>query len=340
VGDETVLGYRAWWGLPALPKLNTDNPDVRGYLLSVAEHWLRFGIDGWRLDVPREIDDAVFWAAFRQRCRAIRPDAYLVGEIWEIAPDWVGADRFDALMDYPLAEAILGYVGGSSLDMAVVGAHQEYRRWLRPLDGEGFAARLVELLGAYDPDVVAAQLNLLGSHDTPRPLTVVGGDRAAMRMATLLQCMLPGAPSIYYGDEVGLTGGNDPANRAGFPWDVARWDHDLRAFTRSVIAVRAAEPAVRHGATLVAGVSGAAIAIERRLDSERLVIVVNPGDDPIEIDVVVEGIDHGRLERIPLSGDVPGAGDAASTVDIAHGVSRLVLPPRVGCLYRVAVGGR
>ena len=184
------LGYKAWWGLPALPKINTDHPDAREYLLSVAEHWLRFGIDGWRLDVPTEIDDPSFWAEFRRRCRAIRPDAYLVGEIWEVAPDWVGDDAFDALMDYPLGEAILGFVGGPSLDMGVVHAHHEYRRHLRPLDGPGFASRLEELLGVYDPDVVAVQLNLIGSHDAPRALTVLGGDLAALRMATLLQCTL------------------------------------------------------------------------------------------------------------------------------------------------------
>src|SRR6188474_3436760 len=122
-GPGTLFGYAAWWNLPALPKLNTDNPEVREYLLSVAEHWLRFGIDGWRLDVPAEIDDPAFWSAFRQRCRAIRDDAYLVGEVWVTAPEWVAGDRFDALMDYPLAEAILGYVGGRSLDMASVASH-------------------------------------------------------------------------------------------------------------------------------------------------------------------------------------------------------------------------
>ena len=98
----SAFGYRAWWDLPALPKLNTDEPLVREYLFSVAEHWLRFGIDGWRLDVPAEIDDEPFWQEFRSRCRAIRSDAYLVGEIWEIAPEWLQGDRFDALMNYPL----------------------------------------------------------------------------------------------------------------------------------------------------------------------------------------------------------------------------------------------
>ena len=113
----TTLGYAAWWSLPALPKLNTDEPEVREYLFRVAEHWLRFGIDGWRLDVPGEIDDEAFWQEFRPRCRAVRPDAYLVGEIWRVAPDWLRGDRFDALMNYPLGEAILGFAGGSHLDM-------------------------------------------------------------------------------------------------------------------------------------------------------------------------------------------------------------------------------
>lgn len=330
----TAFGYRAWWDLPAVPKLNTGNPDVRGFLLSVAEHWLRFGIDGWRLDVPAEIDDPEFWSTFRQRCRAVREDAYLVGEIWETAPDWVAGDRFDALMDYPLAEAILGYVGGSSLDMGAVAAHHEYRDHLRPLDGPGFAGRLVELLGVYDPDVVAVQLNLLSSHDTPRALTVLGGDPAALRMAILLQCLLPGAPCIYYGDEIGMTGGNDPANRGGFAWDPARWDDGLRQFVRSVVALRAAEPAIRHGSTTAIGGDGPAMAIERRLDDARLIVALNPGDGVMTLDVEVEGFGAGRLEPVGLAGD-----GAVEPVEVTDGHARVALPARTGRVLRVAGGG-
>ena len=128
-GTRTApFGYEAWWGLPALPKLNTNNPEVREFIFRVAEHWLRFGIDGWRLDVPGEIDDEAFWQEFRRRCRAVRSDAYLVGEIWRVAPDWLRGDRFDAVMNYPLGEAILGYAGGDSLDLAVVRAPPRIRR--------------------------------------------------------------------------------------------------------------------------------------------------------------------------------------------------------------------
>lgn len=324
------LGYQAWWGLPALPKLNTDHPAVREYLLSVAEHWLRFGIDGWRLDVPAEIKDEAFWQAFRQRCRAIRPDAYLVGEVWEVAPEWLRGDRFDALMDYPLAEAILGFVGGPSLDMNVVAAHHEFRQFLHPLDGAGFAARLVELLGVYDPDVVAVQLNLLGSHDTPRALTVLGGDTAALRMATLLQATLPGAPCIYYGDEVGLSGGNDPACRGAFPWDRGRWDTELRDYVRSVLDLRRSEPALRHGSTSATATAGPALAIERRLDGDRLVIAVNAGNDAVALEVTLPDIDTAQLRPVALDGTT-GAEPAA----VVGGRARLVVASRTGGVWRV-----
>lgn len=271
------LGYEAWWDLPALPKLNTDDPDVREYLFSVAEHWLRFGIDGWRLDVPAEIDDEAFWQEFRRRCRAIRSDAYLVGEIWHLAPDWLRGDRFDALMNYPLAEAIMAFAGGPSLDMDVVRSHHEYGRRMGPLDGAGFADRLQATLDAYDPAIVTSQLNLLSSHDAPRMRTVMGDDDAAVRLATILQMTLPGAPSIYYGDEIGLAGGNDPACRGAFPWDRAAWDEPLLGFVRALIRLRATEPALRHGTTHVAATAGDAVAIERRTATRTIVVAVNAG---------------------------------------------------------------
>ena len=180
------LGYEAWWGLPALPKLNTDYQPVRDYLLTVAEHWIRFGVDGWRLDVPEEIADPSFWQAFRSRVRAVNPDAYLVGEIWRIAPEWLAGDRFDAVMNYPLAEAILGFTGAHHLDDAVVRSHHEYSQ-IRRLSGEEMAGRLQAVLNAYAPETTAVQLNLLDSHDTPRIRTLFSRDEAAVRMAFLLQ---------------------------------------------------------------------------------------------------------------------------------------------------------
>lgn len=330
--DTTVaaLGYQAWWGLPALPKLNTDHAPVREFLLGVAEHWLRFGIDGWRLDVPAEIRDEAFWQAFRQRCKAIRPDAYLVGEIWDVAPEWLRGDRFDALMDYPLAVAILGYVGGPSLDRAIVAGHHEYADTIRPLDGAAFSARLVDLLSVYHPDIVAVQLNLLSSHDAPRALTVLGGDSDALRMAVLLQTSLPGAPCIYYGDEVGQAGGNDPANRGAFPWDERRRDVQLHADIRDLLRLRATEPAMRHGSTRTIGIAGPALALERAMGVDRLVVAVNPGVEHVSLDVVVDGIDEGDL--VPIGPTTPGDG---VRTPVHKGRATLHLAPRRGMVLRV-----
>jgi neopullulanase len=329
----TALGYEAWWGLPALPKLNTDNPDVREYLFGVAEHWLRFGIDGWRLDVPAEIDDEAFWQEFRVRCRAIRPDAYLVGEIWRVAPDWLRGDRFDALMNYPLGEAILGFAGGSRLDMDVVHGHREYSRSLWPLDGPAFGARVMELSAAYAPEVVAVQLNMLGSHDTPRLRTVLGGDVGGVRLAVLLHATLPGAPCLYYGDEVGLTGANDPANRGGFPWDRSRWDSGLRDSVRALFRLRSAEAALRTGELRVAGAADGAVSFERRDRGGRFVVSANGGDSPVTLDCrfadEAPGA-SGRLTPVALPGFEPG-----HEADIVDGVAVVRLAARSGVIHRV-----
>ena len=219
--DELIDGF-VERGKAPLPKLNTGHPPTREFLLGVAEHWLRFGVDGWRLDVPGEIDDRAFWQEFRRRCRAIDRDAYLVGELWDEAPDWLEGDRFDAEMNYPLGTAILGFIGGDHLDQEVIQRHDSYRRMLHPLDGPAFARRLETLMTNVDPAVVAVQLNLIGSHDAPRALTILGGDRTALRLAMLVQATLPGAPCIYYGDEIGLDGDHDPDNRRAYPADPTR----------------------------------------------------------------------------------------------------------------------
>ena len=186
------LGYKAWWGLPALPKLNTDNPEVREHLMTVAEHWLRFGIDGWRLDVPTEIRTPGFWEEFRTRVRAVNPEAYIVGEIWHECADWLAGDRFDAVMNYPLAFAILGYAAQGHLNHAAVGRQNEFRHGTVVRDGAAMGDQLERLMRLYDPAVTDVQLNLLDSHDSPRFRTLAGRDEAAWRLATLLLAPLPG----------------------------------------------------------------------------------------------------------------------------------------------------
>jgi cyclomaltodextrinase len=326
------LGYEAWWGMPALPKLNIAEPQVREYIWGVAEHWLRFGIDGWRLDVPAEINDPPFWAEFRRRCRAVNPEAYLVGEIWHVAPEWLAGDRFDALMNYPLAEAIIGFVGGRSLNEPLLRSHHEYGQ-ARRLDGRAFADRLNELLAAYAPETNAVQLNLLDSHDSPRVFSLLGGDREAMELAVLLQATLPGAPCTYYGGEVGVMGGIDPDSRRAFPWDEARWDHELLAAVRASFALRHAEPALRSDAVQVSATSGAAMAFERNAGGRRLVVAINPGEERVALGI--PGAD--------LAGAAPGLLLAAGRaridppyVRVADGQVSIEIGPRAGAVTSIA----
>jgi cyclomaltodextrinase len=320
------LGYRAWWDLPALPQLNVANPHVRAYLLGVAEHWTRFGVDGWRLDVPEEVE-AGFWHEFRQRVRAINPDAYLVGEVWRVAPEWTG-DRFDGLMNYSLAWAIIGFAGGDRLDGEVIAEHHQIRTHLKVLDGSGFLRHLEGILAAYSSLAAQAHLNLLGSHDTPRLRTLCGGDLKSVQLTTLLQMVVPGAPCIYYGDEIGLEGRSDPDCRGAFPWDPSAWDAELRSFVRDAVSLREREPGLRQLGYEQLGSSGNACAFARGDVDQRLVVAVNAGDRVVDLALALP------------AGALPAAaalavGEAPTVVGGDETGARLRLAPRSGAVLPI-----
>lgn len=242
--EKLPHNYQSWWGLPALPKFNIQNPGVRDYLFSVAEHWLEFGIDGWRLDVPAEIDDDRFWREFRRRVKAINPEAYICGEIWERATHWLAGDMFDATMNYEFCSLALSYFGHLSLRVD----YHKNALPLRHMDTEGFIRAVEEMLAALDPEITRVQFNLLGSHDMARPLWILRDDKLAVRQAILFQMTMPGAPCLYYGDEIAMTGEDDPYCRGAYPWhqpDLV--DQQMQAFVRSVIQLRHQTPALRTG---------------------------------------------------------------------------------------------
>jgi len=272
-------GYEAWWNLPALPKLNTDVPAVREFLWDVASYWIEFGVDGWRLDVPGEIDDDEFWQEFRCRVRAINSEAYTVGEVWHDAQRWLQGDQFEAVMNYLFTKAGLGFFVGDNLLRSEV-ARSGYDE-IETLDAQAFADEVERTLSLYPRAVTEVQFNLLGSHDTPRFKTLARGDASAYRLATLFQMTFPGAPCIYYGDEIGLEGRHDPDCRGAFPWDEGRWDRDLHAFVRRCTTLRRAHPALRRGDFSWLLVDKDLVAFGRSLEDERLVIVFNNGRRPI-----------------------------------------------------------
>ncbi len=178
-----------------------------------------------------------------------------------------------------------------------------------------------------------SQLNLLGSHDAPRMRTVLGGDAARVRLAILLQATLPGAPCIYYGDEVGLIGGNDPDCRGAFPWDEASWEPGLRDTVRTLLHLRAAEPALRDGPMSVVGTTDSAVAFERGSGAARFVVAANPGDAPVRLDLRFTDAPSGaggHLAPIDIPG-LMGTGEAR----IVDGRATIELAARGGTILRV-----
>ena len=280
-GGRGGLGYEAWWDLPALPKFNTDTPAVREFLWDVATHWLDMDIDAWRLDVPNEIRDDAFWREFRRRCRAVNPECYIVGEIWDDASHWLQGDQFDAVMNYPFTRAAFGFTA-SELDKEQI-KRCGYQH-IEPLGAEAFAKEVEVLLHHYPLEVTEVQFNLLGSHDTPRALTVLCEDEAALRMSLLFLLTFPGAPCIYYGDELGLTGGHDPECRQGMPWEQKEtWNEALLGFVKRLTALRLEHPALRRGTFRTLQAKDGLYVYARDLDDTRLVGALNTSDEAREL---------------------------------------------------------
>jgi cyclomaltodextrinase len=314
--------YEAWWRMHALPKLNTANPAVREYLMGVGEHWIRRGADGWRLDVPEEITSPGFWEEFRARVRAVNPEAYLVGEIWHPAPEWsASGDRFDGVMNYALTEAVLRFAAGPHIDAQVVAP---VNLTLQPaLDAAGYQAAIDRLLAAYPKEAQRGNLNLLGSHDTARVLSMVGEDVDSVVLAAALLFSFPGAPCIFYGDEIGLTGRHDPGARVAFPWDRPEsWNQRLLETFRALATLRRGRPALCRGGYRHLHARGAVYACARDLVGERLVTVVNGGQEAASLEVPMAG-DGG--ERLWGSGQARRQGQ----------LWRAEMPPRAAGIWSV-----
>lgn len=252
--------YECWWGMPALPKFNTNNPDVREYLMSVGEFWMKRGIDGWRLDVPNEIDDDSFWQEFRCRIKAVNPEAYIVGEIWDEPSRWLQGDQFDGVMNYVFRKAVMAYLFDEN-----------------PISTEEFCNRLKGAFPQFRYSSLGqlpcgdVPMNLLGSHDTSRLQNQPCSDEARVRLAYALMFFLPGAPCVYYGDELALKGGKDPDNRRTIPWENLKelQKSPIYDWVRELIALRNAEPALRKGSFAVEQRQGG-FSIVRTLDGRTL----------------------------------------------------------------------
>lgn len=255
--------YDCWWGVDALPNVNEMEPSYREFIISsdnsVLKHWQRHGAKGWRLDVVDELPDE-FVKEFRQTLKAADPAAILLGEVWEDAShkvsygklrEYFWGNELDSVMNYPFRQAVLDFL-------------------LQRADAVSIHQTLMSLFENYPKHHFYSAMNLIGSHDVPRALTLLGdapaeeslsgvAERARiklnpsqralglarLKLAVLWQMTFPGTPSVYYGDEAGLEGYRDPLNRRAYPW--GEEDHSLLAWHRQLIGLRRRYPVLQTG---------------------------------------------------------------------------------------------
>jgi glycosidase len=320
--------FKGWVGVTDLPELNKNSASLRNFFYrdrdSVTKLWLDRGAAGWRMDVAPWVPDD-FWREWRAALKAHRPDALTVAETWFDASKYFLGDMFDSTMNYVFRNAVLEYAAGG--------------------DGAALYTHLEHLREAYPPQALYALMNLLSSHDQARALHHFGWhddtkDPAAiaqakqrLRLAVLFQMTYPGAPTVYYGDEVGVTGGDDPYNRATFPWadQGGQPDEALHTDFKRLIAMRNQHAVLRRG-SLEAPVHAdkQVIVLLRRLGSGAAaswaLVGLNNATEARSVEVKLPpGVPVAALK------DVLGSAPALQAVGTAsEGRWRLTLPPLFG----------
>lgn len=255
--------YEAWWGYWSMPKLNVANPEVKEHLQRFTDFWNATGIAGWRLDVANEVPHE-FWREYRRWIKNENPDLWILGEIWTDGTPWLDGEQFDSVMNYPFRGIALQFLAEQKMTPSQAGQ------------------ALMGLYHRHPPQVSRNMMNLLGSHDTPRFLTLAQGSRERTLMAATLQFGWVGTPSIYYGDEIGMEGGADPANRQGMRWDLVRDDNPFLGHYRRLIAARNASPALQSGDPVILGANDAegTLIFGRVLGTSGAIVAFNRSDKP------------------------------------------------------------
>ena len=292
---EPVYGYEGWWGYDSMPVIMSTNGSeyqtgtwaeeiiYNEDETSVTQYWITQGNNGWRLDVANEVSDET-WQKFRESVKALDSDAVIVGEIWDDATEYLLGDMYDSVMNYVFRGAVLGYAkGGTSTDAMNT---------------------LEKIRERYPEEAFYAMMNLVDSHDTTRVLSFLDGiddDRnqkdinsafptyettsdlakARQYLVAFLQFTYAGAPTIYYGDEIGMVGADDPDDRRGFTW--GEGNKELVTWYATLAAIRESYPALRTGSLEVFNENDAVMSYVRRDNDDTLIVLSNNGQDELEI---------------------------------------------------------
>ncbi|MCR5671002.1 MAG: glycoside hydrolase family 13 protein [Butyrivibrio sp.] len=255
-----------------MPKLNSSNPQVRDFILDVMDFWIReYDIDGWRLDVADEVDSAV-WQAARTLLKERYPGIILLGETWGFGGSLTTGKRLDSVMNYMFRDALRDYYG------------------LEKISASEFDARIGRMLALYKTETTDLLYNLLDSHDTERFLFYCGGDVKRLKLAVAFQLLFKGSPAIYYGDEVGITGDNDPDCRRCMEWDEGRQNKELLSWYKTLIKLRKDHTCIRTGSYKAVSCSDVddLLVFERADESEKIRVLICKGSSGKT--VRVEGI--------------------------------------------------
>ncbi len=286
--------YRSWWGFESLPEVNEECEEYIDFITGkngIVEKWLRLGADGWRLDVADELPD-IFIDEVRKAVKRVKPEAVLLGEVWEDATNkfsygerrkFLLGSQFDNIMNYPFANAVLGFA--------------------RFGIAEDFAKKIMSVVENYPAPALNIMMNHIGTHDTMRAITALAGescenrDRAwqekhhrlsksaytkgvkLLKLAAAIQYMLPGVPSVYYGDEAGMQGYKDPFNRCFFDWD--NINDELLNYYKRLGEIRRASPCLKNGfINFISSMLGC-VAFERVDGDNSLLVIANRNEEAI-----------------------------------------------------------
>ncbi|PTT76954.1 hypothetical protein DBR42_26085 [Pelomonas sp. HMWF004] len=306
--------FQGWVGVTDLPELDKNSPSWRAFAYgdadSVTRLWLNRGAAGWRMDVVPWVPDD-FWREWRQAVKATQPDALTVAETWFDASKYFLGDMFDSTMNYIFRNAVLDYAAGNS-------AAKSY-------------AQLELLREAYPRDNLFALMNLLSSHDQPRALHHFGEDRdpllarQRLRLAVFFQMTYPGSPTLYYGDEVGLGGGDDPYNRAPYPWADAggQPDEALLADFKRLVKLRHDLPVLRHGTLSAPLLADDHVIVLARQDGDTwAVTATNNSRQPRTVRIA--------LPFLPLAAEQLRDALGGPAVAVTNGEIELTVPPLFG----------
>jgi len=261
---ETYPNYECFGYERMMPKLNLSNPEAEEYFCNVGKYWVReFDTDGWRLDVASEINDD-FWRRFNREVKSVKKDAILIGEVWETANHWLDGKIFDSAMNYDFRKHSKRFFAEHSID------------------AKEFANRVADMYMRYRKQTTFAQLNVLDTHDVSRFLSVCHENRETYRLAVVFQMTFPGMPSIFYGDEQGITGIAENDYRSPMPWD--QRNEEMFSMYQELIALRHKEELLRRGDfRIIQSAYKDVFAFERYKGNHAIRVIINMSEEDIEI---------------------------------------------------------